>query len=89
MEKAWELYLLLVPRTEAFALPNVVNEQRRSPRRYVYTSPYTDIRLIAKTQQAIPVKGCEKTHPGASTVAMLKTTFESCEVSVRQEQSAK
>ena len=47
MEKAWELYLLLVPRTEAFALPNVVNEQRRSPRRYVYTSPYTDIRLIA------------------------------------------
>ena len=30
MEKAWELYLLLVPRTEAFALPNVVNEQRQS-----------------------------------------------------------
>ena len=29
MEKAWELYLLLVPRTEAFALPNVVNEQRQ------------------------------------------------------------
>ena len=41
-------YLLLVPRIEAFALPTQLNEQRRSPRRYVYTSPNTDIRLIAR-----------------------------------------
>ena len=30
------IYLLLVPRIEALASPYQLNEQRRSPRRYVY-----------------------------------------------------
>ena len=33
--QTWEFYLLLVPRIEALASPYQLNEQRRSPRRYV------------------------------------------------------
>ena len=33
--------------------------QRRSPRRYVYTSPYTNIWHIARCNTPIPVKGCD------------------------------
>ena len=70
--------------------PVQLNEQRRSPRRYEYTSPYTDIEHTVITQYAIPVKGCEYIHiPRASTVAMSVTVHESCEVSERQEQSVK
>ena len=36
----------------------LLNEQRRSPRRYEYTSPYTNPWHIARCNTPIPVKGC-------------------------------
>ena len=67
----------------------LLNEQRRSPRRYVYTIPYTDIGRTITIQCAIPVKGCELTHPESTYRCYVLTMHEVCEVSIRQEQSAK
>ena len=45
----WGVLLSLVPHTEALACPNCRNEQRRSPRRYVYG--YTNHRCALNTYQ--------------------------------------
>ena len=75
-----------VLRSEAFALPCVV--ERDNVEAHADMLYYTPVNDIAGMRVAIPVKGCEIYHiPRASTVAMFKTTHESCEVSERQEQS--
>ena len=72
-----------VPRTEALALPISVERATQKPtpicishhRHTLYTIRYTS--------------GLVTTHPWTSTVASFLTEIETCEISVRQEQSVK
>ena len=77
--------------------PVQLNEQRKSPRRYVKAqySPFccvvrTFLAYVRRKCGYMPYqqKGCACIHiPRTSTVAMFVTVPESCEVSIRQEQS--
>ena len=58
-KKAWELTRHSSHGLRPSHCPALLNEQRRSPRRYVYTSPYTNIWHIARCNTPIPVKGCD------------------------------
>ena len=69
--------------------PVQLNEQHRSPRRYEYATPHTDIGHLTFVK-CHTSKGMRNNHiPRTSTVAKLMTVPESCEVSKRQEQSVK
>ena len=81
-EKSVGRWLSLVPRLEAFALPNPVERATQKPTPIWYTKPTAHPTL----RQGIPWARCIHIHK-ASTVASLLTGSESCEVSSRQEQS--
>ena len=83
-------YLLPVPRIEAFALPSVVERATSKPTPICVHYPLYGYRTHYNYTMRHTSKGMWLIHiPRASTVAMLKTTPESCEVSIRQEQSVK
>ena len=82
-------YPSLVPRIEAFALPCIVERATSKPTPiciHLSLYGYKTYRLDAIT---IPVKGCELTHPESTYRCYVLTMHEVCEVSIRQEQSAK
>lgn len=80
--KSVELYILLVPRPEALALPDIV-ERAMQNHADVYNTP---IMLIAnKGYQQLMAS--TYTHNMASTIAMFLTISETCEISERQVQT--
>ena len=88
--KSAGFYLLPVPYFEAFTLLSVAERATSKPTPICIHLSLYEYKTPCIAQCAIPIKGFEIYHiPRASTVAMLKTTHEVCEVSERQEQSAK
>lgn len=82
-KKAWEFSQSLVPRIEALALPDTVERATRKP------TPNMNVAPIRRRTDARRQKGCEhNTFRRASTVAMFLTVSETCEISMRQVQSA-
>lgn len=82
-------YPSLVPRIEAFALPCIVERATSKPTPiciHLSLYGYKTYRLDAISH---PVKGCELTHPESTYRCYVLTMHEVCEVSIRQEQSAK
>lgn len=82
-KKAWEFSPSLVPRIEAFALPGTVERATRKP------TPDMNVSPIRRRTNVCRQKGhAHNTSRRVSTVAMFLTVPESCEVSIRQAQSA-
>ena len=81
--KAWEFSPSLVPRIEALALPGTVERATRKP------TPDMNVSPIRRRTNVCRQKGyAHNTSRRASTVAMFLTVPETCEISMRQAQSA-
>ena len=90
IKKAWEPFSLLVLRIEAFALPSTVERATQGPRRYVKAHhPLYQYLTHRRLLCAISAKGDAHiyTSRGHLPLQCSLTVLESCEVSIRQEQS--